>query len=72
MKKLFVVFMSLMFIMCLAGCEREEKTELHFYTKPNVNYQMAYIIYEIYGDPTKIIDGFYFEKSDLECDEIYT
>ena len=41
--------MSLMFIMCLAGCEREEKTELHFYTKPNVNYQMAYIIYEIYG-----------------------
>lgn len=57
--------MSLMFIMCLAGCEREEKTELHFYTKPNVNYQMAYIIYEIYGDPTKIIDGFYFEKNDI-------
>lgn len=57
--------MCLIVIICLAGCKIEEKTELHFYTRPNTNYQMAYIIYEIYGEPTKIIDGFYFEKNDI-------
>ncbi len=65
MKKVFLVFMSVIFIMCLVGCKIEEKTELHFYTKPHVNYQSAEIIYELYGDPTKIIDGFYFEKDDI-------
>ena len=31
MKKLFVVFMSLMFIMCLAGCgEKKEKININF------------------------------------------
>ena len=65
MKKVFLVFLSLMFIMCLVGCEKEEKTKLHFYTRPHTNYQIAGIIYEIYGDPTKIIDGFYFEKNDI-------
>ena len=65
MKKVFLVFMSVIFIMCLVGCKIEEKTELHFYTKPHVNYHSAEIIYELYGDPTKIIDGFYFEKDDI-------
>lgn len=65
MKRVFLVLMSLMFIICLAGCKIEEKTELHFYTTPNVSYQIAHIIYEIQGDPTKIIDGFYFEKNDV-------
>ena len=48
MKRVFLVLMSLMFIMCLAGCKIEEKTELHSYTIPNVSYQIAHIIYEIY------------------------
>ena len=65
MKKVFLVFMSVIFIMCLVGCKIEEKTELHFYTKPHVNYQIAHIIYEMYGEPSKIIDGFYFKKNDI-------
>ena len=65
MKKVFLVFICLMFIMCLVGCKIEEKTELHFYTRPHTNYQKADIIYEMYGDPTKIINGFYFEKNDI-------
>lgn len=65
MKRIIAFFMCLIVIICLAGCKIEEKTELHFYTRPNTNYQMAYIIYEIYGEPTKIINGFYFEKNDI-------
>ena len=65
MKKTIAFFMCLIVIIGLAGCKIKEKTELHFYTRPNTNYQMAYIIYEIYGEPTKIIDGFYFEKNDI-------
>ena len=65
MKKILGAFMFLIFIMCLIGCKRNEKTELHFYTRPHTNYQIAGIIYEIYGDPTKIINGFYFEKNDI-------
>ena len=47
MKRVFLVLMSLMFIICLAGCKIEEKTELHFYTTPNGSYKIAHIIYEI-------------------------
>lgn len=65
MKKVFLVFIGLMFIMCLVGCKIEEKTELHFYTRSHTNYQIAGIVYEMYGEPTKIIDGFYFEKNDI-------
>lgn len=65
MKKILDSMFLLVFCLCLVGCEREEKTELHFYTKPNVNYQIAHIIYEMYGESSKIIDGFYFEKNDI-------
>ena len=65
MKKVLVSIFLLVFGLCLVGCKIEEKTELHFYTRPNVNYQIAGIIYEIQGDSTKIIDGFYFEKNDV-------
>ena len=65
MKKMICSIFLLVFGLCLVGCKIEEKTELHFYTKPNVNYQIAGIIYEIQGDSTKIIDGFYFEKNDV-------
>ena len=34
MKKVFLVFMSLMFIMCLAGCgEKEEKINIDILTR---------------------------------------
>ena len=69
MKKILGAFMFLIFIMCLIGCKRNEKTELHFYTRPHTNYQIAGIIYEIYGDPTKIINGFYFENNDSLIDD---
>ena len=65
MKKILVSMFLLVFGLCLVGCKIEEKTELHFYTRPHTNYQIAGIIYEIQGDPTKIIDGFYFEKNDV-------
>lgn len=65
MKKILVSMFLLVFGLCLVGCEREENTELHYYTKAHVNYQNSEIIYELYGDPLKIIDGFYFEKDDI-------
>lgn len=57
--------MSVMLIMCLSGCERVKKDGLHYYTRPHTNYQIAHIIYEIYGNPTKVIDGYYFKKDDI-------
>lgn len=65
MKKIVLVFITLIFILYLTGCKIKEKTELHSYTKPNISYQIADILYEIYGDPTKIINGFYYEKDDI-------
>ena len=65
MKKILVSLFLLVFGLCLVGCKIEENTELHFYTRPHTTYQKADIIYEIYGDPTKIINGFYFEKNDI-------
>ena len=55
MKKILVSMFLLVFGLCLVGCKIEEKAELHFYTRPHTNYQIAGIIYEIQGDPTKII-----------------
>ena len=65
MKKILVCMFLLVFGLCLVGCEREKKTELHFYSREHVTYQIGAILYEIYGDPEKIIDGFYFEKNDI-------
>lgn len=65
MKKIFIVFITLIFILYLTGCKIKEKTELHSYTKPNVSYQIADILYEIHGDPTKLINGFYYKKNDI-------
>ena len=65
MKKILVSLFLLVFGLCLVGCKIEENTELHFYTRPHTTYQIADIIYEMYGEPTKIIDGFYFEKNDI-------
>lgn len=65
LKKIILITLLFILVISFSGYRRKNNTELHYWTTGDVTYQTAEIIYEIYGDPTKIIDGFYFEKNDI-------
>ncbi len=49
-----------------SGCRKKDTTKFHYYTRVHRNYQKADIIYEIYSNPSIIIENrAYWKKDDI-------
>ena len=73
MKKLFAVFMSLMFIICLAGCKESISTTEYLKINWNINIsEEAKIIYELETFGGFNGDGFLYIIYELENKDLET
>lgn len=66
MKRVGLIFLLFILTISFSGCRKIDTTEIRDWTYDNVSYQKAEIIYEIYSEPRKIIDGYrYWKKDDI-------